>query len=204
VVPGLPALGLEAVIQPVSGITVAGDCRPLSSDGKCHDRVSFHRSSKRDCRHSFQPARPPRKPLWVLAPGDRDLGVVPPAVEIRLSATAAHHSATIVSMHFELTAFSGESETRRIRGHLLLRRDDRDDGEQQFRQAIDMARHRSQRMLELRATVSLARLWQQTGQRSEACRILGEIYGWFTEGFDTTDLRAAKALLDELSDPSHL
>jgi hypothetical protein len=107
-------------------------------------------------------------------------------------------------MNFELTAFSGESETRRIRGHLLLRRDDRDDGEQQFRQAIDMARHRSQRMLELRATVSLARLWQQTGQRSEACRILGEIYGWFTEGFDTTDLRAAKALLDELSDPSHL
>jgi tetratricopeptide (TPR) repeat protein len=93
------------------------------------------------------------------------------------------------------------SETRRIRGHLLLRRDERDDGERQFRQAIDMARHRSQRMLELRATMSLARLWQQTGRCSEARQILGEIYGWFTEGFDSTYLRASKALLDELCDP---
>jgi predicted ATPase len=67
-----------------------------------------------------------------------------------------------------------------------------------------MARRRSQRMLELRATMSLARLWHQTGRRSEAYQILGEIYDWFTEGFDSTDLRAAKALLDELSDPSDL
>ncbi len=96
------------------------------------------------------------------------------------------------------------SETRRIRGHLLLRRDAREDSERQFRQAIDMARHRSQRMLELRATMSLARLWQQTGRQSEAGRQLREIYGWFTEGFDTPDLRAAKVLLDELSDPSDL
>ena len=96
------------------------------------------------------------------------------------------------------------SETRRIRGHLLLRRDAREDSERQFRQAIDMARHRSQRMLELRATTSLARLWQQTGRRSEAGRQLRQIYGWFTEGFDTPDLRAANALLDELSDPSDL
>jgi DNA-binding NtrC family response regulator/tetratricopeptide (TPR) repeat protein len=96
------------------------------------------------------------------------------------------------------------SETRRIRGQLLLRRGERDDGERQLRQAIDMARRRSQRMLELRATMSLARLWHQTGRRSEAYQILGEIYDWFTEGFDSTDLRAAKALLDELSDPSDL
>jgi DNA-binding NtrC family response regulator/tetratricopeptide (TPR) repeat protein len=94
------------------------------------------------------------------------------------------------------------SEIRRIRGHLLLRRDKRDDSEREFRQAIDLARHRSQRMLELRATMSLARLWQQRGRRSEAHQLLGGIYGWFTEGFDSTDLRAAKALIDELSDPS--
>ena len=96
------------------------------------------------------------------------------------------------------------SETRRIRGHLLLRCDERDDGERQLRQAIDMARHRSQRMLELRATTSLARLWQQEGRLGEACELLGKVYSWFTEGFDTPDLRAAKALLAELSEPSDL
>jgi len=62
-----------------------------------------------------------------------------------------------------------------------------------------MARRRSQRILELRATTSLARLWQQEGRRDEARQMLGEIYGWFTEGFDTGDLREAKALLEELS-----
>ncbi len=95
-------------------------------------------------------------------------------------------------------------EIRRVRGDLLLRRNERDEGERQLREAIDQARLRSQRMLELRATMSLARLWQQTGRRSQAHQILGQIYGWFTEGFDSIDLHAAKALLDELSDPSDL
>ncbi len=90
-------------------------------------------------------------------------------------------------------------EIRRVRGDLLLRLNERDEGERQLREAIDLARHRSQRILELRATTSLARLWQQEGRRGEACQVLGEIYGWFTEGFETADLREAKTLLDELS-----
>jgi class 3 adenylate cyclase/predicted negative regulator of RcsB-dependent stress response len=90
------------------------------------------------------------------------------------------------------------SEIRRIRGDLLLRRDETDEGERLLREAIDVARQRSQRMLELRATTSLARLWQRQGRRHEAARMLREIYGWFTEGFDTPDLRAAKALLADL------
>jgi len=94
------------------------------------------------------------------------------------------------------------SEIRRVRGELLLHRRERDQGERQLREAIDVARHRSQRILELRATTSLARLWQQQGQQSEACQMLGDIYGWFTEGFDTADLREAKTLLDDLSDAS--
>jgi predicted ATPase len=53
--------------------------------------------------------------------------------------------------------------------------------------------------LELRAAMSLSRLWQQQGKRVEARELLAPIYGWFTEGFDTADLRDAKALLDELS-----
>jgi predicted ATPase len=68
-----------------------------------------------------------------------------------------------------------------------------------FRQALDIARRQEAKALELRAAVSLARLWQQQGQRVEACELLAPIYGWFTEGFDTADLQDAKVLLDELA-----
>jgi predicted ATPase len=65
-------------------------------------------------------------------------------------------------------------------------------------QALDIARHQQTRAWELRAAVSLARLWQRQGKRAEAQRMLAEVYGWFTEGFDTVDLQEAKVLLEEL------
>jgi predicted ATPase len=65
--------------------------------------------------------------------------------------------------------------------------------------AIEIARRRSARSFELRATASLARLLDKQGRQDEARRMLDEIYGWFTEGFDTADLKEAKALLDALS-----
>jgi predicted ATPase len=68
-----------------------------------------------------------------------------------------------------------------------------------FRAAIDIARAQSAKSWELRATTSLARLLATQGHRDEARTMLAEIYGWFTEGFDTADLKDAKALLDELS-----
>jgi predicted ATPase len=68
-----------------------------------------------------------------------------------------------------------------------------------FLKAIDIAREQRAKSLELRAVMSLARLWQQQGKLHEACDTLSEIYSWFTEGFDTKDLQEAKALLDELS-----
>jgi tetratricopeptide (TPR) repeat protein len=68
-----------------------------------------------------------------------------------------------------------------------------------FLKAIDIARHQQAKSLELRATMSLARLWQQQGQKNKARKMLADIYGWFTEGFDTKDLQEAKALLEELS-----
>jgi hypothetical protein len=67
-----------------------------------------------------------------------------------------------------------------------------------FLKAIDIARRQQAKSLELRATTSLARLWQQQGKREEARQMLAEIYGWFTEGFDTADLKDAKTLLEEL------
>ena len=62
-----------------------------------------------------------------------------------------------------------------------------------------MARRQQAKSLELRAALSLARLWQRQGKRDEAHALLAPIYGWFTEGFDTADLQEAKALLEELS-----
>ena len=67
-----------------------------------------------------------------------------------------------------------------------------------FNEAIDLAREQSAKLWELRAATSLARLWRDQGKRAEAHDLLAPVYGWFTEGFDTADLKDAKALLEEL------
>jgi predicted ATPase len=94
-----------------------------------------------------------------------------------------------------------ESEIHRLKGELLFRRGDSNAAEAQnyFERAIEIARMQSAKSLELRATMSLARLLDKQDNRDEARAMLAEIYGWFTEGFDTADLKDAKALLDELS-----
>ena len=68
-----------------------------------------------------------------------------------------------------------------------------------FHKAIEIARKQQAKSLELRAVMSLARLWQQQGKHYAARKMLAEIYGWFTEGFDTKDLQEAKVLIEELS-----
>ena len=90
----------------------------------------------------------------------------------------------------------------RLKGELLLKQDDPNATEAQscFQRAIEVARKQSAKSWELRATTSLARLLQKQGSRDQARTMLAEIYGWFTEGFDTADLKDAKALLDELAD----
>jgi predicted ATPase len=92
-----------------------------------------------------------------------------------------------------------EAELYRLRGELLLLAADNEAAaEVCFHQALDSARRRQVRSLELRAAMSLARLWQRQGKRQEAHDLLAPIYSWFTEGFDTADLQEARALLDEL------
>ena len=90
-------------------------------------------------------------------------------------------------------------ETFRIRGELRLKREDLNAAETDFRNSIAMARSMGAKAWELRTTMALARLLDSDGRRGEACIILAEIYGWFAEGFDTRDLKDAKALLDELA-----
>jgi adenylate cyclase len=92
-----------------------------------------------------------------------------------------------------------EAELHRLKGELLIMQGDQDGAEACFEKAIQVARQLHAKSWELRATTSLARLWQEQDRTDEARQVLGEIYGWFTEGFDTPDLRQAKALLEELT-----
>ena len=92
-----------------------------------------------------------------------------------------------------------QSETLRLRGDLWVLTGDRIAAEASFRDAVELARRQSAKLFELRASTSLAHLWRDQGQCSKAHDLLAPIYGWFTEGFDTPDLKEAKVLLDELA-----
>ena len=92
------------------------------------------------------------------------------------------------------------AETNRIRGEILLKRDlgDTAPAEEAYRTAIAIAQQQKAQSFELRAAVSLARLWRDQGKPRQARELLAPVYGWFTEGLDTPDLKEAQALLDEL------
>lgn len=92
-----------------------------------------------------------------------------------------------------------EAELYRLKGELLLMQGDETEAEASFRNAIEVARRQQAKSWELRAAMSLCRPWQSQGKREEARQMLAEIYAWFPEGFDTPDLKEAKALLEELS-----
>jgi predicted ATPase len=93
-----------------------------------------------------------------------------------------------------------QAEFYRLKGELTLLKDPRSgvEAERCLRRAIKVAQHQAARLFELRAITSLARLLAQQGRRGEARTMLAAIYGWFTEGFDTADLKDAEALLEEL------
>ena len=94
-----------------------------------------------------------------------------------------------------------EAEVARLRGVLLLQQTGMPQAEAEtwFQRALDVARRQQAKSLELRAAMSLSRLWQQQGKQTEARELLAPVYGWFTEGFDTADLQDAKALLEALA-----
>jgi predicted ATPase len=87
----------------------------------------------------------------------------------------------------------------RVRGELRFKQGQTELAETDFREAIVLAQKMGAKAWELRATISLAQLLVSQDRRSEARLMLGEIYGWFTEGFETADLKEAKALLEELA-----
>jgi predicted ATPase len=97
--------------------------------------------------------------------------------------------------------FFYEAEIYRLQGELFLHQSTPDvqQVEACFSRALIIARRQAAKMLELRAAISLSRLWQQQRKSAAARQLLAEIYGWFTEGFDTADLQEARAVLEELN-----
>jgi predicted ATPase len=112
-----------------------------------------------------------------------------------LQALAEAH--TLMEQHEERML---EAKVYRLRGVLLLKQTGTPQAEAEawLQRALDVARRQEAKALELRAAMSLSRLWQQQGKRAEAHALLAPVYGWFTEGFDTADLQEARALLAEL------
>jgi len=111
-------------------------------------------------------------------------------------------AATLLDEALQIVERTGErwfaAELNRHKGQLQLRQGNTKAAEELYRKALNIAREQEAKLWELRASVALARLWQDQGRRAEARDLLAPIYGWFTEGFGTADLREAKALLDEL------
>jgi len=93
-----------------------------------------------------------------------------------------------------------EAELQRLKGELLLAQspDDPTEAEALFHNALAIARRQHAKSLELRTAMSLARLWQRQGKEGDARQLLNDVFAWFTEGFDTSDLRDARTLLNEL------
>jgi predicted ATPase len=122
----------------------------------------------------------------------RSVGQIEEGLQVRAQRLAIMHSSRPGSLMAELY---------RLKGELLLTRsaEHQATAETCFRHALTVACRQPAKSLELRATRSLARLWQQQGKHAEAYELLAPIYGWFTEGFDTADLRDAQALLAALA-----
>ncbi len=133
----------------------------------------------------------------------------PNFMRIVLAETCGQHSRVeegldLVARGLEIADQTGlrvaEPELYRVKGELMIKDPgNAAEAERSLRTAIEVARRQSAKLFELRATVSLARLLANRGHRDEARAMLTDIYNWFTEGFDTADLKDAKALLDELS-----
>jgi predicted ATPase len=111
-------------------------------------------------------------------------------------------ASTLLDDALQMTDRTGErwfaAEPIRYKGLLLLRQGHAEAGEQLCQKALSIAREQEAKLWELRAAASLARLRRDQGRRAEAHDLLAPIYGWFSEGFDTPDLKEAKALLDDL------
>jgi predicted ATPase len=112
-------------------------------------------------------------------------------------------SMTLLNEALQVAGRTGErwflSELNRLKGHFLLRQRHTETAEELYRKALSVAREQNAKLWELRAATSLARLRREQGRRAEARELLAPVYDWFTEGFETADLKEAKAVLEQLA-----
>ncbi len=135
-----------------------------------------------------------RTPTWLLVP------LLETYMRIDRTLEAEHLLGEVIATVHQTDERMQEAELYRLKGELSLKaRGNEQEAEACLRRAVEIARHQSAKWWELRATVSLGRLLAKQGRRDEARAMLAEIYNWFTEGFDTADLKDSKALLDELN-----
>jgi predicted ATPase len=137
---------------------------------------------------SFVPMLLARLALTFCASGDKDAAIEAAAEALRMTRANGE-------LIWEAEALRVVGEVKRAAGAAAAKAE----AEADLRTAIDIARRQGAKVFELRATISLARLWAREGERHRARVLLTPAYGWFTEGFDTPDLREAKALLQELA-----
>jgi predicted ATPase len=132
---------------------------------------------------------------------DEGLSVLAAALEAAHSTEERFYEAELCRLKGELTLAqsSVQSLESSVQNPQPATRNPQLEVEECFQKAIEIARRQQAKSLELRAVMSLSRLWQQEGKTAEARRRLAEIYAWFTEGFDTPDLREARRLLEELN-----
>ena len=124
------------------------------------------------------------------------------AIEVLNTYDERYYEAELYRLKAELLLLKtgdGETETEKIRQDKEKINKIEEEAESNFWKAIEVSRKQQAKSLELRAVMSLSRLFQKKGKKDEARKLLGEIYGWFTEGFNTQDLKEAKAILKELS-----
>ena len=132
-------------------------------------------------------------------PGPQEFIVLAAACEI---AGQVEEALTLLDEALQIGEKTGnrwlEAELTRRKGQLLLRRGDTEAAEELYRKALSLAEAQHAKLWELRAAMSLARLWRDRGEHAEARALLAPIYSWFTEGFSTPDLKEAKSLLEAL------
>jgi predicted ATPase len=178
----LPFFRAHAIV--LRGWALVGQGQSEEGIGQLHEGLVAYRATGAELESSHW--------LALLAEAYRDTGQ--PEEGLPVVAEALEHVAQTGIVYYE-------PELHRLEGELRLRRDQADaqKAEACFHRAVEIARSQRAKSWELRAATSLARLWGEQGRRADARKLLAPVCGWFTEGFDTADLKDAKTLLTELS-----
>jgi predicted ATPase len=192
--PGLGLAHLSAAEVLRAEQRVASSIDPLFFQGAVQIAQGAPADAAASLRDAFAPGR--LATLW------RPWGLCLLAQALTLQGSHDEALATLAE-GFERIEATGErvwqAELHRIHGLVLLAQNHLDEGQGSLQQAIRTAQAQQAKSLELRAATSLARLWGEQGRRAAATDLLAPVYGWFSEGFDTADLKEAKALFDELT-----